>query len=101
MIFVNNNNNNFISIALLSYVQGALQSCKQHETFEKYLQPYPIIFKMSKKGKKKLKLKQLLNHLTEYIQIYKNNDPLLLNLVNKYVLSDLLKLEMVLDFRIS
>ena len=26
----NNNNNNFISIALLSYVQGALQSCKQH-----------------------------------------------------------------------
>ena len=34
-------------------------------------------------------------------QIYKNNDPLLLNLVNKYVLSDLLKLEMVLDFRIS
>ena len=25
-----NNNNNFISIALLSYVQGALQSCKQH-----------------------------------------------------------------------
>jgi len=51
-------------------------------------------------------LKQLLNHLidneklklTEYIQIYKNNDLLLLNLVNKYVLSDLLKLEMVLDF---
>ena len=66
---------------------------------------------MGKKGKK-LKLKQLLNHihndkkreklkLTQYIQIYKNNDPLLLNLVNKYVLSDLLKLEMVLDFRIS
>ena len=26
----NNNNNNFISIALLFYVQGALQSCKQH-----------------------------------------------------------------------
>ena len=26
----NNNYNNFISIALLSYVQGALQSCKQH-----------------------------------------------------------------------
>ena len=25
-----NNNNNFISIALLFYVQGALQSCKQH-----------------------------------------------------------------------
>ena len=25
-----NNNNNFISKALLSYVQGALQSCKQH-----------------------------------------------------------------------
>ena len=24
--------------------------------------------------------------LTQYIQIYKNNDPLLLNLVNKYVL---------------
>ena len=47
------------------------------------------------------KLKQILKHLTEYIQIYKNNDPLLLNLVNKYVLSDLLKLEMVLDFRIS
>ena len=46
--------------------------------------------------KKREKLK-----LTEYIQIYKNNDPLLLNLVNKYVLSDLLKLEMVLDFRIS
>ena len=58
---------------------------------------------MGKKGKK-LKLKQLLNHihndkkkkreklkLMQYIQIYKNNDPLLLNLVNKYVLSDLLK----------
>jgi len=50
-------------------------------------------------------LKQLLNHLihneklklTEYMQIYKNNDLLLLNLVNKYVLSDLLKLEMVLE----
>ena len=26
----NNNNNNFISIALLCYVQGALQSFKQH-----------------------------------------------------------------------
>ena len=26
----NNNNNNFISIALLCYVQGALQSRKQH-----------------------------------------------------------------------
>ena len=37
----------------------------------------------------------------EYIQIYKNNDLLLLNLVNKYVLSDLLKLEMVLDFQTS
>ena len=45
---------------------------------------------------KKEKLK-----LTQYLQIYKNNDLLLLNLVNKYVLSDLLKLEMVLDFRIS
>ena len=44
--------------------------------------------------KKREKLK-----LTQYIQISKNNDPLLLNLVNKYVLSDLLKLEMVLDFR--
>ena len=64
------------------------------------------------KKRKKLKVKQLLNHahndkkreklkLTQYIQIYENNDPLLLNLVNKYVLSDLLKLEMVLDFRIS
>ena len=39
--------------------------------------------------------------LTQYIQIYRNNDPLLLNFVNKYVLSDLLKLKMVLDFRIS
>ena len=37
----------------------------------------------------------------QYIQIYRNNDLLLQNLVNKYVLSDLLKLEMVLDFRIS
>ena len=37
-------------------------------------------------GKKGEKLK-----LTQYIQIYKNHDPLLLNLVNKYVLSDLLK----------
>ena len=44
--------------------------------------------------------KEKLN-LTQYIQIYKNNDPLLPNLVNKYVLSDLLKLEMVLDFQIS
>ena len=46
---------------------------------------------------------QLLNHLIhndkkreklklmEHIQIYENNDPLLLNLVNKYVLSDLFK----------
>ena len=31
--------------------------------------------------KKREKLK-----LTQYIQIYKNNDPLLLNVVNKYVL---------------
>ena len=44
--------------------------------------------------KKREKLK-----LMQYIQISKNNDPLLLNLVNKHVLSDLLKLEMVLDFR--
>ena len=44
--------NNFISIALLSYVQGALQSCKQRywKIFTN-LQPYPIIFKMIKKGK--------------------------------------------------
>ena len=35
---------------------------------------------MIKKGKK-LKL-------TQYIQIYKNNDPLSQNFVNKYVLSD-------------
>ena len=47
-------------------------------------------------SKKREKLK-----LTQYIQIYRNNDLLLLNLVNKYVLSDLLKLEIVLDFRIS
>ena len=52
--------------------------------------------KKKKKERKREKLK-----LTQYIQIYKNNYPLLLNLVNKYVLSDLLKLEMVLDFRIS
>ena len=39
--------------------------------------------------KKREKLK-----LTQYIQIYRNNDLLLLNLVNKYVLSDLLKLEL-------
>ena len=44
--------------------------------------------------KEKLKLKP-------YIQIYKNNDLLLLNLENKYVLSDLIKLQMVLDFRFS
>ena len=36
---------------------------------------------MIKKGKK-LKL-------TQYVQIYKNNDPLSLNLVNKYILRDL------------
>ena len=48
----NNNNNNNNSIALLSYVQGALQSCKQHywKIFTN-LQPYPIIFTMGKKGK--------------------------------------------------
>ena len=58
----NNNNNKFISITLLSFVQGALQSGKQQywKIFTN-LQPYPIIFTMSKKGKK-LKLKQLLNH---------------------------------------
>ena len=63
---------------------------------DKYLQIYYhilIIFTMSKK-REKLKL-------TRYTQIYRNNDLLLLNLVNKYVLNDLLKLEMVLDFRIS
>ena len=65
---------------------------------DKYLQIYNhilIIFTMSKK-RDKLKL-------TRYTQIYRNNDLLLLNLVNKYVLNDLLKLEMhmVLDFRIS
>ena len=47
----NNNNNNFISIALLSYVQGALQSCKHYSKIFTNLQPYPIIFTMSKKGK--------------------------------------------------
>ena len=83
----NNNSNNFISIALLFYVQGALQSCKQHyRKIFTNLQPYPIIFTVGKKGKQ-LKLKQLLNHihndkkkgklkLMQYIQIYKNNDPL-------------------------
>ena len=63
---------------------------------DKYLQIYNhilIIFTMSKK-REKLKL-------TRYTQIYRNNDLLLLNLVHKYVLNDLLKLEMVLDFRIS
>ena len=63
---------------------------------DKYLQIYNhilIIFTMSKK-REKLKL-------TRYTHIYRNNDLLLLNLVNKYVLNDLLKLEMVLDFRIS
>ena len=35
------------------------------------------------------------------MQIYRKNYLLLLNLVKKYVLSDLSKLEMVLDFRIS
>ena len=40
-------------------------------------------------SKKRDKLK-----LTRYTQIYRNNDLLLLNLVNKYVLNDLLKLEM-------
>ena len=34
------------------------------------------------------------------MQIYRKLDLLLLNLVKKYVLSDLLNLEMVLDFRI-
>ena len=34
--------------------------------------------------------------LKPYIQIYRNHGLLLLNLVNKYVWSDLLKLEMVL-----
>ena len=80
---------------------------------EKYLQIYNhILIYLQWIKKEKLKLKQLLNHihndkkgkklkLTQYIQIYKNNDPLSQNLVNKYVLSDLLKLEMVLDFRIS
>ena len=63
---------------------------------DKYLQIYNhilITFTMSKK-RKKLKL-------TQYIQIYRNNDLLLQNLVNKFVLTDLLKLETVLDFRIS
>ena len=42
-------NNNFISIALLSCVQGALQTCKQHDwKIFTNLQPYPIIFTMSK-----------------------------------------------------
>ena len=75
---------------------------------EKYLQIYyHILIYLQWIKKEKLKLKQLLNHihndkkgkklkLTQYIQIYKNNDPLSLNLVNKYVLSDLLKLEIVL-----
>ena len=82
---------------------------------DKYLQIYNhiLLYLQWLKKRKKLKLKQLLNHLirkdkkkeklklTQYIQIYKNNDLLLLNLVNKYVLSDLLKLGMVLDFWIS
>ena len=78
---------------------------------EKYLQIYNhILLYLQWVKKEKIKTKATPIHndkkreklkLTQYIQIYKNNDPLLLNLVNKYVLSDLLKLEMVLDFRIS
>ena len=61
----------------------------------KYLQIYNhTLLYLQRLKKEKLKQKQ-------YMQIYRNNDLLLLNLVNKYVLSDLLKLEMVLDFRIS
>ena len=69
---------------------------------DKYLQIYShilIIFIMSKK-KEKIKTKKTIK-LFYYIQIYRNNDLLLQNLVNKYVLSDLLKLEMVLEFQIS
>ena len=91
--------------ALYSHVNNILKKIFTN------MQPYPIIFTMGKK-EKKLKLKQLLNHIhndkkreklkrTQSIQIYKNNDPLLLNLVNKYVFSDLLKLKMVFDFRNS
>ena len=62
---------------------------------EKYLQIYyHILIYLQWIKKEKLKLKQLLNHilndkkkgkqlkLTQYVQIYKNNDPLSLNLVN-------------------
>ena len=64
-----------------------------------------MIFKKQTSGKKfpiyndwkKEKLK-----LTQYIQIYKKQWSVITKFrVNKYVLSDLLKLEMVLDFQIS
>ena len=85
-----------------------------NNVIEKYLQIYDhVLLCLQWVKKEKIKLKQPSNHLihndkkreklklTQCIQIYKNNDPLLLNLVNNYVLSDLLKLEMVFDFRIS
>ena len=56
---------------------------KQHyqEIFTN-LQSYSIIFTMIKKGKIKIK---------QYMQINRNNDLLLLNLLNKYVLGYLIK----------
>ena len=73
-------NNNLIHIALLSYVQGALQSYKHLQIYKHIL----LYLKWLKKGKIKTKKK-----LKPYIQIYINNDLLLLNLANKYVINDL------------
>ena len=72
---------------------------------EKYLQIYNhILLYLQWVKKEKIKTKATIkpfHSLTQYIQICKNNDPLILNLVNKYVFSDLLKLKIVFDFRNS
>ena len=72
-------------IALYNHVNNTTNKYYKFTTISYYI--------YTDRKKEKLKLKP-------YKQIYRNNDLLLLNLVNKHVLSELLKLEMALDFRI-
>ena len=69
--------------ALYNHVNNATNKYYKFTTISYYI--------YTDRKKEKLKLKA-------YKQIYRNNDLLLLNLVHKYVLSELLKLEMALDF---
>ena len=73
----NNDNNNFIYIALISWAHGALQ-CKKGENEIIYISQAWNLFTII--------ILQDLNHT-----VYKNNDPLSKNCLKRYVFNSFLK----------